>query len=113
MRHICRFWATCPVHCKSGRPPTPQPVKPKKKPKPHNIVAIESIIKPSYNCDLYKTELTLIQTGPYYYKFKGKNGKWHNCVKLVNGRMQVCNKLLGSSARFIEPIKQALNSKAV
>ena len=113
MRHICRFWATCPVHCKSGRPPKPQPTKPKKKPQPHNTVIVSSVVKPSYNCSLYKTKLSLIRIHRGFQEFKGEDGKHHNCVRLVHGRLQVCRNLTGSSVMLIEPTKQPLNSKVV
>jgi hypothetical protein len=104
MRHPCRYWVTCPHQCNNGRPYPPSAPKAKKELNPHKVVVVSSITRPSYNCSRYETKLSLVRIHRGFQEFKGQDGKKHNCVRVVHGRLRVCRNLVGSSVQLINPI---------
>ena len=102
MRHPCRYYETCPIHCKNGRPLaplTPKKVKskkpkPKKQKPPKSCFIPQSVIMPCYACTRYDTELKLIGEKDRFRKFVDVTGKEHQCVKFRDGNWVKCSKLV-------------------
>ena len=94
MRHPCKYYNTCKVHCNNGRPKVEQPPKKVKPPKTKSCFVPQNIIMPCYACTRYDTELRMVAEEKRFRRFQDANGKSHQCIKFFDGRWVKCGKLV-------------------